>query len=89
MTREEHAPGRAVGHLAAEVVRAASAAAEAMPRTADGPPAVGDLYVLDATAEHFPTVLVSGGKRGLDIGLSPADLLVVTRGRTAPIARRD
>lgn len=52
MTREEHAPGRAVGHLAAEVVRAASAAAEAMPRTADGPPAVGDLYVLDATAEH-------------------------------------
>ncbi|SOC54419.1 Cys-tRNA(Pro) deacylase [Ornithinimicrobium cerasi] len=44
--------------------------------------------VLDVSAEQFPTILVSGGKRGLDLELSPADLLTVTRGRTAAIARR-
>ena len=30
--------------------------------------------VLDATAEHFDTVLVSAGRRGMDIELAPADL---------------
>lgn len=44
--------------------------------------------VLDESARGFPTVLVSGGKRGLDLELSPEDLLTVTGGRTAPIARR-
>lgn len=44
--------------------------------------------VLDDSATSYPTVLVSGGKRGLDLELSPRDLLAVTRGRTAPIARR-
>ncbi|QFG68646.1 Cys-tRNA(Pro) deacylase [Ornithinimicrobium pratense] len=44
--------------------------------------------VLDDSASTHPTVLVSGGKRGLDLELSPQDLLTITRGRTAPIARR-
>lgn len=43
--------------------------------------------VLDVTAEHNATVFVSGGRRGLDIELTPADLLAVTFGQTAPIAR--
>ncbi|MEU8224771.1 Cys-tRNA(Pro) deacylase [Kribbella sp. NPDC048915] len=43
--------------------------------------------VVDTTATDHQTVYVSGGRRGLDIGLSPADLLTVTKGRTAPIAR--
>ncbi|MCX6432991.1 MAG: Cys-tRNA(Pro) deacylase, partial [Actinobacteria bacterium] len=32
-------------------------------------------------------VYVSGGRRGFDIGLAPADLITVTDGRYAPIAR--
>ena len=43
--------------------------------------------VLDQSAEAYSTVLVSGGKRGFDIELAPADLVAVTRGLTAPIAR--
>lgn len=41
--------------------------------------------VLDATAMDFGTVFVSGGKRGVDIELSPADLITATKARTAPI----
>ncbi len=44
--------------------------------------------VLDASATDHDTVLVSGGKRGFDIELSPADLLTATKGTAAPIARR-
>lgn len=44
--------------------------------------------VVDESALAYDTVLVSGGKRGLDLELAPADLLTVTRGTTAPIARR-
>lgn len=44
--------------------------------------------VLDVSALAHPTILVSGGKRGLDIELAPDDVLAVTRGTTAPIARR-
>ncbi len=44
--------------------------------------------VLDDSALGFDTVLVSGGKRGLDLELAPQDLLTATRGTTAPIARR-
>jgi Cys-tRNA(Pro)/Cys-tRNA(Cys) deacylase len=33
------------------------------------------------------TVLVSGGRRGLDLELAPTDLVAVTEGRYAPIAR--
>ncbi|RIK16637.1 MAG: Cys-tRNA(Pro) deacylase [Acidobacteria bacterium] len=43
--------------------------------------------VLDVSAEQHATILVSGGRRGLDLELAPADLLAVVRGRTAPIAR--
>ena len=43
--------------------------------------------VLDETAELFDTIYVSGGKRGFDIELAPADLLAVTDGITAAIAR--
>jgi Cys-tRNA(Pro)/Cys-tRNA(Cys) deacylase len=43
--------------------------------------------VLDASADDFDTVYVSGGRRGLDIELSPADLLRATDGILAPIGR--
>ncbi|WP_285107182.1 Cys-tRNA(Pro) deacylase [Promicromonospora sp. MEB111] len=43
--------------------------------------------VLDESAEAFDVVYVSGGRRGLDVGLAPADLLTLTNGTTAPIAR--
>jgi Cys-tRNA(Pro)/Cys-tRNA(Cys) deacylase len=43
--------------------------------------------VLDETAELFETILVSGGRRGFDIELSPADLLRATGGTLAAIAR--
>lgn len=43
--------------------------------------------VLDESAILCETVLVSGGRRGLDLELAPDDLLAVTRGRYAPIAR--
>ncbi|MBB5834007.1 Cys-tRNA(Pro) deacylase [Kribbella italica] len=43
--------------------------------------------VVDATATEHDTVYVSGGRRGLDLGLAPADLITVTAARTAPIAR--
>ena len=35
--------------------------------------------VLDETAELFETIYVSGGRRGMDLGLAPADLIRVTR----------
>jgi Cys-tRNA(Pro)/Cys-tRNA(Cys) deacylase len=43
--------------------------------------------VLDETAVLFDTVYVSGGRRGFDIGLSPDDLLALTGGVAADIAR--
>ena len=43
--------------------------------------------VVDETASIHGTVYVSGGRRGLDLGLSPADLIKLTAARTAPIAR--
>ena len=43
--------------------------------------------VVDSTATEHPTVYVSGGRRGLDIGLSPAALISVTKALTAAIAR--
>jgi len=43
--------------------------------------------VLDETAELYPSIFVSGGRRGFDIELAPADLLSITAGRVAAIAR--
>jgi Cys-tRNA(Pro)/Cys-tRNA(Cys) deacylase len=43
--------------------------------------------VLDSTALDFPTVFVSGGRRGLDLEVAPGDLQAVTRATVAPISR--
>jgi Cys-tRNA(Pro)/Cys-tRNA(Cys) deacylase len=43
--------------------------------------------VVDETAQLFDTVFVSGGRRGLDIELAPADLVTITGARVAAIAR--
>jgi Cys-tRNA(Pro)/Cys-tRNA(Cys) deacylase len=43
--------------------------------------------VVDASATEYETVYVSGGRRGLDLGLSPGDLLTITAARTARLAR--
>ncbi|TCM39080.1 Cys-tRNA(Pro) deacylase [Kribbella sp. VKM Ac-2568] len=43
--------------------------------------------VIDSTATDHETVYVSAGRRGLDLGLAPADLITITSATTAPIAR--
>ncbi|KQM83247.1 Cys-tRNA(Pro) deacylase [Agromyces sp. Leaf222] len=43
--------------------------------------------VLDESAILCERVYVSGGRRGLDLELAPDDLIAVTSGRYAPIAR--
>ena len=43
--------------------------------------------VLDASALDHATVYVSGGRRGLDLGIAPADLVGVTVATGAPIGR--
>ena len=42
--------------------------------------------VIDETAELWDTVYVSGGRRGLDLELAPADLVRATRATLADIA---
>ncbi|MGN6502980.1 MAG: Cys-tRNA(Pro) deacylase [Pseudolysinimonas sp.] len=42
--------------------------------------------VLDETAELWDTVFVSGGRRGFDIELAPADLVRITNASVADIA---
>ncbi|MBG6182245.1 Cys-tRNA(Pro)/Cys-tRNA(Cys) deacylase [Arthrobacter sp. CAN_A214] len=42
--------------------------------------------VIDESALGFDTVLVSGGRRGLEIELSPADLVRITSAQVARIA---
>lgn len=44
---------------------------------------------VDDTAEVLDMVYVSGGRRGFDIGLAPADLLSITGGSYASIGRPD
>jgi Cys-tRNA(Pro)/Cys-tRNA(Cys) deacylase len=44
--------------------------------------------VIDDSALAFETVFCSGGRRGLELELAPADLVLATDARTAPIARR-
>lgn len=41
--------------------------------------------VIDATAVDHSTIFVSGGRRGLDIELTPQDLIRLTQARTAPL----
>lgn len=43
---------------------------------------------LDASAADHATIHVSAGRRGLEIELAPDDLLRLTGGRLAPVARR-
>ncbi|PKW25348.1 Cys-tRNA(Pro) deacylase [Phycicoccus duodecadis] len=43
--------------------------------------------VVDESAELYDVVYVSGGRRGLDLGLSPADLVRVTGAVVADIGR--
>jgi len=43
--------------------------------------------VVDESALEHPTVFVSGGRRGLDLEVAPADLVAQTRAVTAAIAR--
>jgi Cys-tRNA(Pro)/Cys-tRNA(Cys) deacylase len=43
--------------------------------------------VIDETAELYDVVYVSGGRRGLDIGLNPADLIALTEATLADIGR--
>jgi Cys-tRNA(Pro)/Cys-tRNA(Cys) deacylase len=42
--------------------------------------------VLDESALGHETVLVSAGRRGLDVALAPGDLVTLTSATTAPIA---
>lgn len=42
--------------------------------------------VIDVSAGALPTIYVSGGQRGLDIGVAPQDLLQLTDAAYAPIA---
>lgn len=44
--------------------------------------------VLDTSAADWPTIHVSAGRRGLEIELAAADLVALTNGRLAPVARR-
>jgi Cys-tRNA(Pro)/Cys-tRNA(Cys) deacylase len=43
--------------------------------------------VVDATALDHETVFVSAGRRGLEIELSPAELVRMSAARVAPIRR--
>jgi Cys-tRNA(Pro)/Cys-tRNA(Cys) deacylase len=43
--------------------------------------------VLDATALDHETILVSGGRRGLDVELAPADLVAITRAIVDEVGR--
>jgi len=43
--------------------------------------------VLDGSAMGFDTIVVSGGRRGLSVQLSPSDLVTLTKAKVAPIGR--
>jgi Cys-tRNA(Pro)/Cys-tRNA(Cys) deacylase len=41
--------------------------------------------VIDETSELYEAIYVSGGRRGLDLGVAPADLVRLLDARVAPI----
>lgn len=43
--------------------------------------------VIDDSASAWPTLYVSAGRRGMDVEVTPADLIALTRAQAAPIAR--
>ena len=43
--------------------------------------------VVDASASAYDVVYVSAGRRGLDLGIAPADLVAVTGATTAEVGR--
>jgi Cys-tRNA(Pro)/Cys-tRNA(Cys) deacylase len=43
--------------------------------------------VVDSSAEAWPTMYVSAGRRGLEVEVAPADLIALTGAVTAPIAQ--
>lgn len=45
--------------------------------------------IIDASAEAFPTMYVSAGRRGLEIELRPSDLRNLTKGTFAAICQQD
>jgi Cys-tRNA(Pro)/Cys-tRNA(Cys) deacylase len=45
--------------------------------------------VLDTAAASEPVILVSGGRRGLDVELAPADLVTALDATVAPVSRAD
>ena len=44
--------------------------------------------LIDVSAETLELVYVSGGRRGLDVSLAPADLVTITGGRFVPVVVR-
>lgn len=44
--------------------------------------------VIDETCELFDTIYVSGGRRGLDIGIAPNDVISLLAATVAPITAR-
>ncbi len=44
--------------------------------------------VVDVSAESWPTIHVSAGRRGLEIELATGDLVALVGGSVAPVARR-
>ena len=43
------------------------------------------LTVVDSSAEALETMYVSGGRRGFDLGVAPADLIALTRATVASV----
>jgi Cys-tRNA(Pro)/Cys-tRNA(Cys) deacylase len=43
--------------------------------------------VIDESALTYPTIFVSGGRRGLDVELSASDLIALTGATTAPLSK--
>ena len=81
---------RAVGGSKAQMAEVA-AAERATGYVAGGISPIGQRRahptVLDASALDLATILISAGRRGLDLALAPADLVRITSAVVAPIGR--